>query len=368
MTVAPPPSTRAQNVLAFLAVAVALWLGSSILVPVVMASVLAATLWPLVAWLHIRIRFPWFLACLVVLLGLLGIVVLLTIGFVEPIPHLLRTLPDVRQPQGQQELYAALRAQVQRFSPVPLGEEVLPTEAAHSRLFLYLKSTVEGPAVTNLLLRAAEYGNSWLWQWILILFILLFMLLEGRMLGRRLVAACAQDSASRDRAAATLSAMAQQVRIYLGWRTLINIVLAGLVGLVYSVLGLRHPWTWALLTAVLCYVPYFGPLIAGIPAGLDAFLTCATIWGVLGVVGFYVVLQVFEGYVVVPVVMGRSMDLNATTVMLACLFWQFIWGIPGLFLAMPVMAALRAICMHVPGWQPWADLMGSSEVDENPVP
>ena len=72
-----------------------------------------------------------------------------------------------------------------------------------------------------------------------------------------------------------------------------------------------------------------------------------------------------EGYFVVPVVMGRSMELNATTVMLACLFWQLVWGVPGLFLAMPLMAAVRTICMHVPDWHPWANLMGTRE---NPPP
>src|ERR1700731_5306626 len=61
--------------------------------------------------------------------------------------------------------------------------------------------------------------------------------------------------------------------------------------------------------------------------------------------------------------MGRSMELNATTVMLACLFWELVWGLPGLFLAMPLMAAIKAICAHVPGWRPWANLMSSSEAD-----
>jgi hypothetical protein len=78
---------------------------------------------------------------------------------------------------------------------------------------------------------------------------------------------------------------------------------------------------------------------------------------------FYVGIVTLEGYVVVPVVMGRNMELNATTVILACLFWELVWGLPGLFLAMPLMAAIRAICLHVPGWRPWANLMGTSDGD-----
>ena len=51
-----------------------------------------------------------------------------------------------------------------------------------------------------------------------------------------------------------------------------------------------------------------------------------------------------------PVVMGRSMDLNATTVILACLFWDLVWGTPGLFLAMPIMAGVKAVCHALSTW------------------
>ena len=69
---------------------------------------------------------------------------------------------------------------------------------------------------------------------------------------------------------------------------------------------------------------------------------------------FYTIVVTVEGYLIVPLVMGRSMDLNATTVMIACLFWDLVWGIPGLFLAMPIMAGHsgRSACIRrvsVPG-------------------
>jgi AI-2 transport protein TqsA len=66
-----------------------------------------------------------------------------------------------------------------------------------------------------------------------------------------------------------------------------------------------------------------------------------------------------EGYLIVPLVMGRSMDQNATTVMIACLFWDLVWGFPGLFLAMPIMAGIRAVCLHTPGLRAWAYLMST---------
>ena len=160
--------------------------------------------------------------------------------------------------------------------------------------------------------------------------------------------------------------MAHQVRTYLVWRTIINIGVAIFLGLVYRWAGLAQPWTWAILSAILFYIPYLGPIIAGIPPVVDAFVSSSHPAAALGIMLFYLVVTIIEGYIIVPVVMGRSMELNATTVMLSCLFWELVWGVVGLFLAMPIMAAIKAICFHVPGWQPWANLMSISEEEPKP--
>jgi hypothetical protein len=80
------------------------------------------------------------------------------------------------------------------------------------------------------------------------------------------------------------------------------------------------------------------------------------------------VVVLIEGYLIVPLLMGRSMNLNATTVMVACLFWGAVWGGVGLFMAMPIMAGLKAILWHVPEWRPWAILMSSIEDEPHPPP
>jgi predicted PurR-regulated permease PerM len=172
---------------------------------------------------------------------------------------------------------------------------------------------------------------------------------------------------ARNAAGKVLSDMAHQVRTYLLWKTLINCAMALLLGFVYRWAGLSQPWIWAMLTAVLLYIPYIGPIVAIIPPFIDAFLSNDSPMVALGVLLFYVVASILNGYLVIPVVMGRSMSLNATTVLLACMFWELVWGPSGLFLAMPLMAAIKSICYHVPGWRPWANLMSSTELEPEPV-
>ncbi|HVS37583.1 MAG TPA: AI-2E family transporter, partial [Gemmataceae bacterium] len=216
-------------------------------------------------------------------------------------------------------------------------------------------------AFAKMVASIGNIGSQILWGAILILFVLLFLLIEGKMLSRHLVSIFGTSDKAQRRVVEALKDMATQIRSYLVWRTIINFSMAIFLGLLYEFLGLSQPWAWALLTAILWYVPYIGPIVAGFPPIIDAFINSPFDWAPLGILVFYTLFVMLEGYFVVPVLMGRSMELNATTVMLACLFWELVWGLPGLFLAMPLMAAVRTICMHVPDWHPWANLMGTRE-------
>jgi predicted PurR-regulated permease PerM len=353
------------NLLALLGVLVALRLGESIFVPLVIALLLATILWPSANRLNSFYRLPWPVACLGAVLVLVFLNLVVTVGFVVAVPRMLQDLPGPYDEKRQQELYEQFRGRLEKVSPLPLDQNYFPEKAEDSQTFQYIRKTLQGTYITDAILRLSSYVGSWLWEFVLILFILLFLLLEGRMLTRRFTEVFGPSAEARDKVAATLLDMTTAVRTYLIWRTLINIGLGIVVGLVYQAMGLHQSWTWALLTAVLCYIPYLGPIIAGIPPVLDALVHVSP-WAALGVVVFFTLLVTLEGYLIVPVVMGRHMDLNATTVLLACLFWDLVWGTPGLFLAMPLMAAIKSICDHVPGWKPWANLMSAREADAPP--
>ena len=71
----------------------------------------------------------------------------------------------------------------------------------------------------------------------------------------------------------------------------------------------------------------------------------------------YLAVVGVEGYVVTPMVMGRSLDLNGTTVLIACLFWGYLWGLVGLILAMPITVSMKLVFQTVPELNRWAELM-----------
>jgi predicted PurR-regulated permease PerM len=350
------------GVVVLLAGAFALYLAKVIFVPTVIALLLAAMLWPAVVWMHRALRFSWTFSCLLMVGFLVILNLFVSIGFGVSITKMLQDIPRPDNIEGQEQVYIKVRESLQQVSPVPLEDIGLPAEPEKSAVFHQFRKTLEGDYLTKALIDLTWLANNWVWQWILIMFLLLFMLIEGPILTRRVSEIFGPSEEAKIHATRALSEMALQVRTYLVWRTIINFALALLVGAVYQWLGLKQPWTWAIFTAVLCYIPYLGPLIAGIFPVIDAFVSVSP-FVALQVLIFYLIIITLEGYVIVPVVMGRSMELNATTVILACLFWELLWGLPGLFLAMPLMAGIKAICENVPDWRPWANLMSTRKAE-----
>jgi predicted PurR-regulated permease PerM len=345
------------NVLALLGAAVALYLGQSIFIPVTIAALLAVLLWPAAIWLHRRLKFPWFLACLTVILLLILANLLVFIGFALAVPSIMQELPNPRNPEEMREVYKKARESVRGVAP-QTGNRIFPENPEDSNVYNYARQLLDGRYVTDQLINLTKIAGAWVMQSVIILFILLFLLLEGEFLADRIKAIFGRNTVTQGNVAKALAGMSEAIRSYLLWRTLVNIGLGLFLGLVYSLMGLRQPWTWALLTAVLCYVPYIGTIIAGAPPILDALIYQSP-WEATIILVFYTVVVTVEGYLIVPLVMGRSMDLNATTVLISCLFWDLVWGFPGLFLAMPIMAGIRAVCLHTPGLRAWAYLMST---------
>jgi predicted PurR-regulated permease PerM len=343
------------NLSAMLGIAALLKLGASIFVPLVLSALMASILYPGARFLDNRIRMPWFFACLTTLLTAVALFIVVFVSFAIAIPRTIEGLPKTEAEWKAQ--YRKIQSNLSVVIPYKL-DHALPPDPDESKVYSVIKEAFSENNVSQAVGKIALVFLEYLWQAILIMFITLFLLLEGQMLADKTRAIFGQSRETQERVSKAIAEMAEAIRIYLVWRTIINLGLALLLGAVYNALGLKHWYLWALLIAVLGYIPYIGTIAAGIPPVLDAMIFGDPVTAI-GIGLFYTGVVTFEGYLIVPWVMGRSMDLNATTVLISCLFWELLWGLSGLFLAMPLMAAIKAICMQVEGWQGWGELMGS---------
>ncbi|MBA3609120.1 MAG: AI-2E family transporter [Chthoniobacterales bacterium] len=148
-----------------------------------------------------------------------------------------------------------------------------------------------------------------------------------------------------------------QVSRYLFTVTLINVGLGIAVGTAVGFLGLPNPIMWGAMVAVLNFIPYLGALTGIICMTLGAVLSFDSISYAMLFPLTYFIIATLEGNFITPFVMGRSLTLNPVLVLLSLTFWGWMWGITGIILAVPILAAFKIFCSHIEPMEPLAEFM-----------
>jgi predicted PurR-regulated permease PerM len=127
----------------------------------------------------------------------------------------------------------------------------------------------------------------------------------------------------------------------------INTAFGIVVGAGLLIIGLPNPVLWGILSALLRFVPYVGSLISAVlPIALAAAVEPG--WSmVLWTAGLYVVVEGLTGQVIEPLVYGNSTGLSPFSVVVAAIFWSWLWGPVGLILSTPLTLCLVVMGRHV---------------------
>jgi len=120
---------------------------------------------------------------------------------------------------------------------------------------------------------------------------------------------------------------------------------AGLItGLGLWAVGLPNPTLWGAVVAVLCFVPYLGPMAIMVMLLLAGMMTFTELPQMLAPFGVFAVIHALESNVFSPWVVGRRLSLSPISVFLSVLFWGWVWGIAGALISVPLLIALRTVC------------------------
>lgn len=151
-----------------------------------------------------------------------------------------------------------------------------------------------------------------------------------------------------------INSIMNRVNRYLVVKTLISAVTAAVVWAIFKLAGLDLAGPVATLTFVLNFIPNIGSIIATI-------LTTALVWVQTGddsltlVLGIAcTVIQFSGGNILEPMLLGQTLQLSSFGIVLGLAFWGAVWGIAGMFLAVPIMVATMIICTHVAWLRPVA--------------
>src|SRR5207247_377755 len=162
---------------------------------------------------------------------------------------------------------------------------------------------------------------------------------------------------NKKRAVSIVREIEMQISRYLLTITLINIGLGIAVGTTVSLLGLRNPIMWGVLVATLNFVPYLGALTGIICMTLGAVLSFDSLGYALIFPAVYLAFGTLEGSFITPWIMGRSLTLNPVIILLSLTFWGWMWGIVGIILAVPILAAFKIFCAHIKPMEPLAEFL-----------
>ncbi len=153
--------------------------------------------------------------------------------------------------------------------------------------------------------------------------------------------------ADREKAITISREMESSISGYLFVLTAINVTEGAAVAAGLALVGMSNPVLWGVLVVLAEFVPYIGMLsiLALLTvAGLSTFDSTTQ---ALLVPGVYVVINVIQANVATPLLMSRRLTLNPVVIFVSLALWGFIWGVPGVLLAVPILATFRILCDHV---------------------
>jgi predicted PurR-regulated permease PerM len=148
-----------------------------------------------------------------------------------------------------------------------------------------------------------------------------------------------------DESVSYISTILQNIRHYLGIKTLICLLTGVFVFIALLIIGVDYPLLWALIAALMNYIPNIGSIIAALPAVLFALVQLG-FGGALWTLGSFIIVNNFIGNFIEPRIMGKGLGLSTLVVFLSLLFWGFILGPVGMFLSVPFTMTIKIILEH----------------------
>jgi AI-2 transport protein TqsA len=145
-----------------------------------------------------------------------------------------------------------------------------------------------------------------------------------------------------DKSVSYFSTILQNIRHYLGIKTLICLLTGILVYIALLIIGLDYPLLWALIAALMNYIPNIGSIIAAVPAVLFALIQLG-VGGAIWTLASFMVVNNVLGNLIEPRIMGKGLGLSTLVVFLSLLFWGFIFGTVGMFLSVPFTMTIKII-------------------------
>lgn len=185
-----------------------------------------------------------------------------------------------------------------------------------------------------------------------------FLFAEQRVIPAKL-AALHTDAEQAEETRLVFSEIATSVQRYVWMKTMVSLLTGVLSYGVMKLIGVDFAAVWALLIFLLNYIPNIGSFLGVVFPALLALVQFDTITPFLLITFGLGTVQFIVGNVVEPAFMGKSLNLSSFMIVLSLTFWGLLWGIPGMFLSVPIMVMTAIICARLDGLRSFAVILSS---------
>nr|WP_268930798.1 AI-2E family transporter [Mesorhizobium sp. SEMIA396] len=362
------------NVAAIVTTVAALYFGREVFLPIAIALLLTFALAPLVSALK-KIGIPRIAAVIASVLGAFAALGLFSFIVATQVSELAQNIPvyqtniltkirSLKETGVGGGILARLSQVVERVgqeidrqdatlpaaAPEKPAREPVPVEIVARERPLQVLQNIVGPLISPL-------GSAGL-----IIVVVIFMLLEREDLRDRFIRLVGYGDLHRTTEA--LQDAAKRVGRYLLMQLVVNIVYAVPIAIGLWALGIPNALLWGLLALALRFVPYIGPII-GMLLPLFLALAVAPGWSlVLWTAALFVVMELITGNIIEPWLYGSRTGLSPLAIIVAAIFWTWLWGPLGLILSTPLTVCLVVLGRHVPQFEFLDVLFGNEPVLE----
>jgi predicted PurR-regulated permease PerM len=312
----------------------ALYLARDFFLPVVLAFLLALMLTPIVRLLR-KHGVPAYVSA--TLLVLLSVMVLAVIGFVlsGPVVALINDAPVIgrRLSERLAELRSPFEQVLRFFSQVEQA-----TDTAHEpgvQKVVVAQAGLVSQAAGNLMAAGTTIALTFVLS--------LFLLASGTLFYEKIVQSFARMS-EKKRALRVVYDVEREISHYLLTVTIINIGLGAAVGLGMWWVGMPTPLVWGVAAMLLNFLPYIGAAATVLLVAAISIITFDSLPYALLAPAFVLLCNIVEGQLVSPLVLGRRLEINAVSILIAVAFWSWLWGFVGALIAVPILVVVKVFC------------------------
>jgi len=353
----------ALSTLAVIATIFALQWAQTFVVSLLLGIVLAYTLNPLVVGLE-RLRIPRAVATLVVMLGIVGGLVLGVYSLRDQVQSIVEQLPAAasRLSAGMARLSTSQRDTMQKVQSAAATMEKATAQAAGSpppkQAATHVVIDPPGFRVSDALWVGSKGAIGAAGQMAMVSFLTFFLLLGGDMFKRKLVRLTGPSLSNKKITVQILDDINDSIQKYLFMMLLTNALVGLLAWAAFAWIGLDNAGAWAVGAGLLHVIPYLGPGVTAVAAGMVAFMQFDSVPMALFVAGASLGIATLVGTFVTTWMTGRIARMNSGAIFIALLFWGWLWGVWGMLLSIPIIVIVKVVSQHVEQLQPVAELLG----------